>query len=44
MTNAAVGGTLEAARDYVRRGWSVVPITPREKAPRIKDWPNLRFD
>ena len=38
------GSALDAARDYLRRGWQPVPIPRGEKAPRIKDWPNLRLN
>jgi hypothetical protein len=34
---------LEAARQYVRRGWAVVPIPRGEKAPVITGWPSLRL-
>jgi hypothetical protein len=34
---------LEAAQAYVQRGWSVIPIPLRQKAPQVKDWPNLRL-
>ena len=32
---------LDAARDYIRRGWRVVPIPTGEKGPRINGWQNL---
>ncbi len=28
----------EWARVYAERGWKLIPIPPREKAPRLKDW------
>ena len=28
---------IEAAREYVRRGWAVVPVKPRSKKPCPKD-------
>ncbi|MFL5268837.1 MAG: bifunctional DNA primase/polymerase [Stellaceae bacterium] len=33
--------TLEAARDYVRRGWRVVPIPTALKRPIADGWPDL---
>jgi hypothetical protein len=33
----------EAAREYTRRGWSVVPIPRGKKAPELKNWQNLRL-
>ena len=35
---------LEAAREYVRRGWRVVPIPYRCKRPVLKGWEQLRLD
>jgi len=34
---------LRSARKYIRRHWKVVPIRPKEKVPRRKDWPNERI-
>lgn len=34
---------LDAARAYIARGWSVVPIPPRSKGPTLHDWPSLRI-
>jgi Protein of unknown function (DUF3987)/Bifunctional DNA primase/polymerase, N-terminal len=34
---------LDAAREYVRRGWSVVPIPRGKKAPILEGWPQLRL-
>ncbi len=34
---------LQAAREYRARGWWPIPIRPREKAPSVTDWPNLRL-
>jgi Bifunctional DNA primase/polymerase, N-terminal len=34
---------LEAARDYVRRGWSVVPVPFKQKRPVLKEWKQLRL-
>lgn len=35
--------TTAAARQYLRRGWRVIPIPPGQKGAAIKDWPNLRL-
>src|SRR5262249_34229278 len=32
-----------AARDYLRRGWAVIPVPFRRKKPVLKNWPNLRL-
>ncbi|MCA8985825.1 MAG: bifunctional DNA primase/polymerase [Planctomycetaceae bacterium] len=34
---------LEAAREYVRRGWRVVPIPFKQKRPVLKEWEQLRL-
>ncbi len=34
---------LEAARNYVRRGWSVVPVPFKQKRPVLKEWEQLRL-
>lgn len=34
---------LDAAREYVRRGWCVVPIPFKQKRPVIKGWEQLRL-
>jgi hypothetical protein len=39
----AAPATLEAAREYVQRGWAVVPIPPGAKGPRIPGWQNLQL-
>ena len=36
-------GTQAAAREYVLRGWSPVPVPRGSKAPAIKGWQNLRL-
>lgn len=36
--------TLKYARKYTRRGWSVLPIPAKEKAPRLKGWQKLRLN
>lgn len=33
----------EAARAYIKKGCAPIPIPPREKAPRTKNWPELRL-
>ena len=34
---------LQAARGYVRRGWSVVPVPFKQKRPVLKEWEQLRL-
>ena len=34
---------LEAARSYVRRGWSPIAVPHRAKAPSIRGWQDLRL-
>ena len=34
---------LDAAIDYINRGWSPVPIPYRRRKPVLKDWPDLRI-
>ena len=34
---------LDAAREYVRRGWCVVPISYKQKRPVIREWEQLRL-
>lgn len=34
--------TIEVARDYIRRGWSVLPLPHRGKRPDIGAWQQLR--
>lgn len=34
---------LLSARKYIRRGWQVVPILPKKKVPRRKDWQKERI-
>jgi hypothetical protein len=36
--------SMEAALSYIARSWSVVPIPPKSKAPKIPAWQNLRID
>ncbi len=43
MQTGTVRSRLDATREYVRRGWTVVPIPRGEKGPRIAGWPSLRL-
>ncbi|MDA2912980.1 bifunctional DNA primase/polymerase [Acidobacteriia bacterium AH_259_A11_L15] len=43
MKSAKLSAPLDGVRDYLRRGWAVVPVARGEKAPRVKDWPSLRL-
>src|ERR1035441_5045172 len=36
--------SLEAARDWTKRGYRVVPIPFRKKGPIIKGWKSLRIE
>ncbi|MBL8810615.1 MAG: bifunctional DNA primase/polymerase [Planctomycetaceae bacterium] len=42
-TDTKPANPLEAARDYVRRGWSVVPVPFKQKRPVLKEWEQLRL-
>lgn len=42
-TEATTNPVLEAAVEYTRRGWRVVPIKPNEKRPEGAKWQNLRL-
>jgi len=33
----------QAANEYVRHGWKVVPVLVKEKAPKVSQWQNLRL-
>lgn len=35
---------IETARIYIARGWRVVPVPHRSKAPRVRGWQTLRLD
>lgn len=35
--------TLEAAQDYLSRGWMPIPVAHGRKAPVLSDWQNLRL-
>lgn len=39
----APSAALVAARRYTRRGWRVIPIPFKSKAPRLKGWQKLRL-
>src|SRR6266536_3113516 len=34
---------LAVAREYLERGWAVIPIPHGRKTPLIKEWPKLRI-
>ncbi len=34
---------IDIAAGYISRGWSVVPIPPKSKAPRLDSWQELRI-
>jgi len=36
-------GSLDASRDYLRRGYYPIPIPPRTKGPVLNGWQNLRL-
>lgn len=38
-----ITSTLEAAQEYLSRGWQPLPIPHGAKAPVIKDWQHIRF-
>jgi len=35
--------TLDAAQEYVSRGWQPIPVPHRSKKPALKGWPDLRL-
>jgi putative DNA primase/helicase len=35
---------VHAARDYIARGWRVIPVPFRSKKPTLHDWPALRLN
>ncbi|CAA9341001.1 MAG: hypothetical protein AVDCRST_MAG93-6650 [uncultured Chloroflexia bacterium] len=39
----SIPNTKNAARDYINRGWSVVPIPYGEKGPNLPEWQKLRI-
>lgn len=34
---------LDLAREYIERGWAVIPIPRGRKTPVLKEWPKLRI-
>ena len=34
---------LEVVRNYLKRGWRIIPVPPGEKAPRIPGWQHLKL-
>lgn len=40
---APAASTLDAARDYLRRGWRIVPVPRGQKGPCIRGWPDLQL-
>src|SRR6202034_1891169 len=43
VMSAPEQSTLQIPIEYIRRGWAVVPIASRSKAPKILNWPSLRI-
>jgi hypothetical protein len=41
--NSVSNNSFSVASQYVDRGWSVVPIPPKSKGPKIPGWQNLRL-
>lgn len=35
--------TREAAENYLIKGWTIIPVPFREKAPTLKGWPDFRL-
>ncbi|MCA1791970.1 MAG: AAA family ATPase [Thioalkalivibrio sp.] len=44
MNHTPEATSLSTAQAAIERGWAPLPIPLGSKAPRIKDWPTLRFD
>lgn len=42
-SSATYASAHEAARSYVGRGWSVIPVPHGRKNPTIRGWPDLRL-
>lgn len=42
VTAAGSLATIEAAREYSRRGWALVPVPAGQKAAAMPDWPEFR--
>jgi hypothetical protein len=34
--------TADAAADYLRRGWSIIPVPPGQKAATVPEWPKFK--
>lgn len=43
MSDAPVPSVLDAAREYLRRGWRVVPIPYKQKRPVLDAWEQLQL-
>ena len=43
MNDAPGLSLLQAAQQYLQRGWSPIPIPPKSKRPVIKGWPTLQL-
>ena len=43
MKTVAAKDVLEAAREYLARGWLPIPVEFRCKKPSVANWPNLRL-
>jgi|GEM_PF-3371158 len=44
VTAAGSPATVEAAREYYRRGWAIVPVPTGQKAAIMPGWPHYRAD
>lgn len=43
MSDAPGSTLMQAAQQYLQRGWSPIPIPPKSKRPIIKGWPALQL-
>lgn len=43
MTSRKPKNARDAARDYLQRGWSPIPVQPKSKVPVGKGWPKIRL-
>jgi hypothetical protein len=43
MSGTVAVDVQAAAREYIARGWEVVPLAPKDKAPTAKGWMELKF-
>lgn len=43
-TTSALNPVLLAAKDYLHRGWRVIPMPPKSKKPKDKGWPDSLID